>query len=144
MIDQITVMIENRPGRLSDVLTVLSAEQIDLEGITIAESSDFGVCRMILSDPERGKKALEKAGFITRKTEVLAVEVEDEPGSLERVFTLLREEGINLQYVYAFGAKFKGRAMIILKSEENGRSEALLMQAGIHVLTSEELKARLV
>lgn len=143
MIEQTTVMIENRIGRLKDVLTVLSNEKVDLNGISIADSADFGVLRMILSDPARGMQALEKAGFIVKKTQVLAVEVPDKPGALQNVFGVLAANHINIQYVYAFGTKLSGHAMIVVKADENKRAEDLLLSCGCTSLSVMDVNKRL-
>ena len=82
MLQQITAVLENRPGRLSDLLAALAKGGIDLNGISIADSVDFGLCRMILSDPEKGRRILSDAGFIVQSTEVMVLEVNDSPGAV--------------------------------------------------------------
>lgn len=143
MIQQITAFIENRPGRLTDILKVLAAHQIDLNGISIADSSDFGLFRMILSDPEKGQKLLQESGFIVKSTEVLAIDVHDTPGGLLSALESLSQLHINVQYMYAFGTKLSAHAMIILKTDENQRACDALTRAGVEVLSPEEVEKRL-
>lgn len=143
MIQQITAFIENRPGRLTDILTVLAEHQIDLNGISIADSSDFGLFRMILSEPERGQEVLKQNGYIVQSTEVLAIDVHDVPGGLLRALEALSELSINVQYMYAFGTKLSSHAMVILKTDENQRAAARLIEVGVEVLSLEEVEKRL-
>lgn len=143
MIQQITAFIENRPGRLTDILQVLAEHQIDLNGISIADSSDYGLCRMILSDPEKGREVLMENGYIVKSAEVLAIDVHDTPGGLLDALRALSGIGVNVQYMYAFGTKLSDHAMIILKTDENQRAFQALSAAGIEVLSPEEVEKRL-
>ncbi len=143
MIQQVTVFIENRPGRLTDILRVLAEHQIDLNGISIADSADFGLFRMILSDPEKGQDVLKKSGYIVKSTDVLAIDVHDTPGGLLHALESVAAEGINVQYMYAFGTKLSSRAMIIIKTDDNQRTAALLKQIGVDVLSLAEVEKRL-
>ena len=140
---QVTAIVENRPGRLVKILQVLAEHQIDLNGISIAESADFGVFRMILSNPEQGQAVLKEQGFIVKVTQVLAIDVHDVPGGLLEALQVLNRQQINVQYMYAFGSKAKSHAMIILKTDENQSAAALLQSAGIEVLSEEEVEKRL-
>ena len=143
MLQQITAVLENRPGRLSDLLAALAKGGIDLNGISIADSVDFGLCRMILSDPEKGRRILSDAGFIVQSTEVMVLEVNDSPGALQKVFDAISKAGINIQYVYAFGTKLSEKAMIVLKPDDLRQAESVCLQAGAVSLSSEEVEARL-
>lgn len=143
MIIQTTAVLENQPGRLSQLLNALKEAGVDLNGISIAESVDYGLCRMILSDTEAGRTALVKAGFFVQSTQVLAVEVKDRPGALAQVFTDLAGEGINVQYVYAFGTKAEGHAMIIVKPDDIQKAISCLEEAGNKVLSKKEMEERL-
>ncbi len=143
MIQQITAFIENRPGRLTDILKVLAEHGIDLNGISIADSSDFGLFRMILSDPERGQEILKQNGYIVQSTEVLAIDVHDAPGGLLNALESLSQLAINVQYMYAFGTKLSAHAMVILKTDENQRATAALIKAGVDVLSLQEVEKRL-
>ena len=143
MIQQITVFIENRPGRLTDILKVLAKHQIDLNGISIADSSDFGLFRMILSDPEKGQEVLKQSGYIVKSTDVLAIDVHDTPGGLLHALDSIAQKGINVLYMYAFGTKLSSRAMIIIKTDDNQRTTSILTQIGVEVLSLDEVEKRL-
>ena len=143
MIQQITAFIENRPGRLTDILKVLAEHQIDLNGISVADSSDFGLFRMILSDPEKGQQVLQQNGYIVKSSEVLAIDVRDTPGGLLHALESLSQQNINVQYMYAFGTKRSAHAMIILKTDENQRAANTLLQSNVEVLSLEEVEKRL-
>ena len=143
MIQQITAFIENRPGRLTDILKVLAEHQIDLNGISVADSSDFGLFRMILSDPEKGQQVLQQNGYIVKSSEVLAIDVRDTPGGLLHALESLSQQSINVQYMYAFGTKRSAHAMIILKTDENQRASNTLLQSNVEVLSMEEVEKRL-
>ena len=143
MLQQITAVLENKPGRLSGILKTLSEGEIDINGISIADSVDYGLCRMILSDPEKGRRLLSSAGFIVQSTEVMALEVSDNPGSLQQVLETFSLAGINIQYVYAFGTKLSEKAMIILKPDDLHQAEKLCLQAGAKSLSPKDVEARL-
>lgn len=143
MIQQITAFIENRPGRLTDILKVLAEHQIDLNGISVADSSDFGLFRMILSNPEKGQQVLQQNGYIVKSSEVLAIDVRDTPGGLLHALESLSQQNINVQYMYAFGTKLSAHAMIILKTDENQRAANTLLQSNVEVLSLEEVEKRL-
>ena len=117
MIKQTTVVVENTPGRLYEVLKTLSNAEINLNGISIADSTDYGMFRLILSDPVKGQQVLREAGFIVQSTDVLCLSVKDEIGSLQKGLACLAKEQINIQYTYAFGLKAAGKALIIAKTD---------------------------
>ena len=96
---------------------------------------------MILSDPEKGRRLLSSAGFIVQSTEVMALEVSDNPGSLQQVLETFSLAGINIQYVYAFGTKLSEKAMIILKPDDLHQAEKLCLQAGAKSLSPKEVEA---
>ena len=143
MIDQVTAVLENRPGRLSEILKTLADEKVDINGITIADSVDYGLCRMIVSDPEKASAALKAAGFVIKMSTVLAIEIPDVPGALHKSFTILAENAINIQYVYAFGTKLSQKAMIIIKTDDDDKTVSLLKTIGVASLDRAQLEERL-
>ena len=143
MIQQITVFVENRPGRLTHILRVLADHQIDLNGISVADSTDFGLLRLILSDPEKGKEVLKQSGYIVKSSEVMAIDVHDAPGALLQAMDSLSQQNINVQYMYAFGTKLSAHAMIIIKTDDNHRAAEILTQTGVEVLSLKEVEKRL-
>ncbi len=140
---QLSIYVENKPGSLLAVLRVLSEEGIDINGLSVADTTEYGVLRMILSDPDRGEKVLQDAGFVVKITQVLAIDVSDVPGGLYAPMKLLADRDLNVEYVYAFGTKLDHHAMIILKAADTGAAASTLEKGGIHVLSAEEVYERL-
>jgi len=124
---QVSVFVENKPGRLVAMLEVLIAQKVNIRALCIAEGADFGIVRLILSDPAKGAEAIRKAGFTITETTVLQAEMPDEPGGLlETVARPLAEAGINLEYFYAFIEPTPGKANIVLKVNDPDRAEKVL------------------
>lgn len=124
---QVSVFAENRPGRLRDLLAALADAEIGIQALSIADSADFGIIRMILADTEAGQQALRDAGFTVMVNEVLAAEVPDEPGGfLNAIVAPLTDAGINVEYVYAFADNPKEQALVVLKVSDLARAEAVL------------------
>ena len=129
-IKQISVFVENKPGRLASVTEVLYKRGINLRAFTIAEAGDFGIIRMVVDKTEEAYKALKDAGFTVTLTDVLGVEVKDEPGGLYRIAKALGDEGINIEYVYAF--TFGGdKALIILRVDDTNKAIEVLEREGL-------------
>ena len=142
-IQKLSVFVENRPGRLVDVLEVLAAEGLDLNGLSVADTTDFGILRLILSDPARGEKVLKEKGFIVKCTEVLAVDVHDSPGGLLFAIKAMSAVGISVEYMYAFGTKLSNHAMVILKTDDNTKAVNTLKESNVDVLSAIEVQQRL-
>ena len=126
---QVSVFVENKPGRLVAMLEALKADNMNIRALCIAEGADFGIVRMILSDPAKGVEAMRKAGFTITETTVLQAEMPDEPGGLlDTVAKPLAEAGINLEYFYAFIDPSPGKANIVLKVSDPDRAVKVLKQ----------------
>ena len=125
------------------VLKTLAGAKIDLNGLSVADTTEFGVLRLILSDPARGEEVLQEAGFIVKATDVLAIDVNDTPGGLFQIADMLSSHGLNIEYMYAFGTKKDHHAMIIFKTEDNRKAADILKDGGVHVLDSQEVYERL-
>ena len=104
LVNQLSVFMENNEGRLEQVLETLAEGNININSLSLAEATDYGMLRMIVSDPEAGKAALKEKGFMARLTPVLAVDVADEVGQLQVVLTKIKQAGINIEYVYSMKA----------------------------------------
>lgn len=139
-VNQVSIFLENTKGRLAEVTRVLAKEGIDLRALSLADSSDFGVLRIIVADPDRCIKVLKDNGFVARTTEVVAVEVEDRPGGMSRVLDALNEAGLNVEYMYAFVAKAGQNAVVVCKIDERGRALEVLKAKGIRTLSAAELR----
>ncbi|GAH06660.1 unnamed protein product, partial [marine sediment metagenome] len=115
---QISVFLENKIGRLAEITQILGNKEINIRALAIADTTEFGILRMIVDRPQKAYEALEERGFTVSQTEVVVVEVEDKPGGLAQVMAILGKEGINVEYLYAFVAPRGRGALVVLKIEE--------------------------
>lgn len=138
-VQQISVFVENRQGKLVEVLETLSARNIDLRALSIADTADFGILRLIVNKPEEAVKALAEADYVTSVTDVLAVSLEDTPGSLAKVLRILADAAISVEYLYAFVAHGKDKAYVILRVEDNEKAAAVLTKKGISFADSKDI-----
>ncbi|NPV06381.1 MAG: ACT domain-containing protein [Anaerolineae bacterium] len=124
---QISVFLENRPGRLLQLLQVLARAEVNLEALSIADTADFGIARVIVSDPVAAMAAIQEAGLTAATTEVLRVELPDEPGALARhVVEPLAKAGVNVEYIYAYSQRVGDRAVVVLKTDDIEKAEQVL------------------
>jgi len=136
---QISVFLENKIGRLAEITQILGNKEINIRALAIADTTEFGILRMIVDRPQKAYEALEEKGFTVSQTEVVVVEVEDKPGGLAQVMAILGKEGINVEYLYAFVAP-KGRgALVVLKIEEKKATVDLLQEKKVKILSAEEI-----
>ena len=128
-IKQVSVFVENKPGRLSEMLEALRQKGINIRALCVADSSDFGVVRMVLSDAEEGADAIRQAGFTVKTTEIIGIEVPDVPGGLlKSVVEPLAQAGINLEYAYGFIDPTPGKALVAIRVDDIDRAEQALGQ----------------
>ncbi len=126
-IKQISVFVENQPGRLFDMLRVLDKAGMNMRALSVSETAEFGIVRMILADPEAGAEALRKAGFTTRHDWIISAEIPDVPGGLvNTVIEPLAKSGVNIKYFYAFLEPVPGKARIVLKVDDMEKAEKIL------------------
>jgi len=126
-IKQVSVFLENRPGHMANMLRALDAAKVDIRALSVADTADFGIARLILSDTEKGLQALRETGFTASTTEVLRADVPDEPGGLlHEVIEPLAAAGINLEYLYAFVDQPQGKAMVVAKVSDLERAVEVL------------------
>ncbi|HHT16805.1 MAG TPA: ACT domain-containing protein [Papillibacter sp.] len=138
-VEQISVFVENRQGKLVEVLETLSANNIDLRALCIADTADFGILRLIVNKPEEAVRVLQQAECATSVTQVLAVSLDDTPGSLARVLRILADAAISVEYLYAFVAHGKDKAYVILRVEDNEKAAAVLTKKGISFADSKDI-----
>jgi hypothetical protein len=119
-IQQISVFLENKTGRLADVTRLIADAGVNIRAISIADTADFGILRLIVDKPAEAAEAISRGGFTTRMTEVLAIEIPDQPGSLAKVMELFKETGVNIEYLYASLEKDCSTAAVIFKVEDIG------------------------
>lgn len=132
-VKQISIFLENKSGRLAAVTRLLGEAGINIRALSIADTSDFGILRLIVNDPARAYATLKDAGFTVSETDVIAVEIPDRPGGLSEVLDLLHENGINVEYLYAFVSHASGTALVLLKVRGIDRAVELLKANGITV-----------
>lgn len=138
-VKQITVFLENKCGRLASVAEVIGDEEINIRAFSVADTTDFGILRLIVSDPERTYDVLQKAQYAVRLTDVIAAQIPDHPGGLAQVLSLMEEAGINIEYLYAFVAQVSGDALVVFRVENSKVAEQLMLGKGIKVLSGEEV-----
>lgn len=136
---QISIFLENRKGRLWKALNILSNANINIRALSIADTSEFGILRMIVPEPEQAKDILEEANFVVKVNEVIAVGVSDKPGGLETVLELLNKSDINVEYLYAFVEKKGEKAMVVIRTEDIDAGVTALEKGGITLMSSEEV-----
>ena len=128
--EQISIFIENKAGRLSDVTGILAQAGINIRALAVADTSDFGVLRLIVNDNAKAEESLKKSGFTVRKTRVVAVEVDDSPGGLHNILNVLKDAGINVEYMYAFIQQSGDRAIMIFRFDQRKRRSRCCWQKG--------------
>lgn len=126
IVKQVSVFIENKPGRLNDVADILGANGIDISALSLADTDEYGVVRMILSDPERAKEVLCEGGLVAKVTETLAVAIDDVPGGFSRALHNLTDGGIEIKYMYACISRIDGKALMIISVDDLAAAEKRL------------------
>ena len=139
-IKQISVFLENRPGMLDAMTVVLAEAGIDLRALSLAETKDFGIVRMIVDDVYDTMTVLKDEGYVCQITKVLTVEMKDEPGALGDILSILGEQNINLEYTYAFLTRQRDKAYLIIKVADNKAAAKLLADHGVKVVCQDELE----
>jgi len=139
MIKQISVFLENKSGRLAAVTKVLGLNDIDISALSIADTTDFGILRLIVNKPDMAEKALNENGFTVSITEVIAISIPDKPGGLATALEVLQNESISIEYTYAFVGKREGEALVILRTDNQQKAMEVLKKNNIKVLTEEEV-----
>jgi hypothetical protein len=139
-ITQLSVYLDNRAGVLADLTEYLGAEGINIRALSVAESRDFGVIRMIVPDPSRVAELLGKKGYNLQKVDVLALRVADEPGGLGKALRTLVDENMNVEYLYTFLDKSGGQAVVILRVDNLDFARAVLVKKGFSLLSQEDVR----
>ncbi len=140
-VEQISIFLENKSGRLADVTDVLAKKGINIRALSLADTVDFGILRLIVNDLEKTKKLLKDSGFTVGQNEVVAVEMPDQPGGLAGILAILQKSGVNVEYMYAFIQKCEGKAVLIFRFDEIDQAIDVLQKAGIRILKREEVCA---
>lgn len=138
-VKQISIFVENKPGQLRELTKLLEKNKIDIRALSIAETEDFGVLRIIVDDSYKTVCVLKEADYICSVTKVLAVEIPDRPGALVKVLDILGDSGINLEYTYAFITRKKNSAYMIFRVADNQKAIEVLNKNGVKPICQEEL-----
>jgi hypothetical protein len=140
-VEQISIFLENKAGRLAEVTRILGEGGINIRALSLADTSDFGILRLIVNDHEKAKKILKEHGFTVGRTEVVAVEVEDRPGGLSSILQILYEAGINVEYMYAFVQQSGKNAVLIFRFDDVNAAADVLTRNGVTIIRGEKLYA---
>lgn len=138
-IKQISVFVENKKGRLAEITEALAAHQIDISAMSIADTTDFGILRLIVNRPDEAESVLRELGFAVKTTQVIAIEVKNQPGGLAAALKKLNEEYISIEYMYSFVTKTAGEALVIMRVESPEQAVAALDSIGVRALSQEEV-----
>ncbi|NLK67681.1 MAG: ACT domain-containing protein [Clostridiaceae bacterium] len=140
LIKQISIFLENKLGRLAKVTRILGENNIDICALSVADTTDFGILRLIVDRPDEAKQVLADNGFTVSINDVIAIEVEDKPGGLAKTLSVLDDKGISIEYMYAFvGNSNSNNALVIFRVEQPERALEILKNEDVHVKSPEEL-----
>jgi len=141
-IRQMSVFLENKVGRIMELTEVLGQNQINIRALSLADTSDFGILRMIVNDIEKAMKVLRERGFIVKESYVVAAEVPDRPGGLASVLKILGKRGINVEYMYAFFEQPEDKALLIFRFDNPDEAVKALLEGGISISGEEKLRVK--
>lgn len=140
-VEQISIFLENKAGRLAEVSRILAEAGINIRALSLADTSDFGILRLIVNQTAKAKEVLKEHGFTVGKTDVVAVEVTDRPGGLHNILDILYKSNVNVEYMYAFVQQSGSNAVIIFRFDNLDEAVRLLQENGIKVIKGEDLYA---
>ncbi len=140
-LEQIAIFLENKAGRLAEITQILAEHGINIRAMSLADTADFGILRLIVNDTDRACQVLRDAGFTVGRTEVVVVAVPDRPGGLASVLNTLTEAELNVEYMYAFSQKSGDTGLLIFRIEDLDRARSVLQAAGHRLLSGEEVSA---
>ena len=140
-VEQISIFIENKSGRLSEVTAILFESEINILALTLLDTSDFGVMRLIVDKTELAVRSLKDNGFTVSKTEVVAVQVADRPGGLHHILSIIKETGINLEYMYDYVRHINNDAILIIRFDDMENATQALREHGVRVIDADTLFA---
>ena len=138
-IKQLTVFVENKQGSVVSITDTLSKKNINLRALSIAETQDFGILRLIVNDEATAEMILKEEGYLIKITDVVGVKIGDEPGKLSEALKVLDDNKINMEYLYAFMARTEKHAYVVIRVEDNGAAETALTEAGFKIVTEADI-----
>lgn len=136
---QLTIFVENKQGTLVDITDTLAKHNVNIRALSIADTQDFGILRLIVNDNDTALKTLADEGYLIKTTDVVGVKIGDEPGKLSKALNVLDENSINMEYLYAFMSRTEKHAYVVLRVADNAAAEAALEKAGFHLITDADV-----
>lgn len=134
-VKQLSIFIENKEGRIAEVTSILAHANVNIRAISLADTSDFGVLRMIVNDAEVARDALKEEGFTVGETDVVAIKVEDKPGGLHRILHIIEAAGLNVEYMYALARIIDDSAVMLFRFDQTDKAIEVLTQNNLPVIT---------
>lgn len=138
-VEQISIFLENKSGRLAEVTKILGDNQIDISALSIADTTDFGILRLIVNNPEKAVHVLKEKGFTVSSTSVIAIGIQDRPGGLSKALEILDQAKIGIEYMYAFVGKAEEEAMVLLRVEDPTKAVETLRTNDVSVLSAKQV-----
>lgn len=139
-INQLNVFVENKQGALVEITGALAKSEINIRALSIADTEEFGILRLIVSDVKTAQELLEELGYLVKTTQVVGVKIGDAPGKLSKALEVLDTERINVEYLYAFMARTERHAYVVLRVADNTHAESALEAAGFHIITDADIE----
>ena len=136
---QVTVFVQNKPGALVAITDTLAAHNVNIRALSIADTQEFGILRLIVNDNDTALKTLTEEGYLLKTTDVVGVKIGDQPGKLSGALAVLDKAGINMEYLYAFMARTEKHAYVVLRVADNAAAEAALEAADYHIITDADV-----
>jgi hypothetical protein len=139
-ITQISIFLENRKGRLYDVCSLLGRSDVNIRALTIAETESFGVLRIVVDKSDLAIKLLRDNHFVANFTDVVAIEVPDQPGGLASILKIFADNDVNIEYMYGFVEKFSDKALLVMRFEDTDFAQQILAKHNIHVVAEKDIQ----
>ncbi|MBQ3202986.1 MAG: acetolactate synthase [Clostridia bacterium] len=140
MLKQLTVFVENKQGALVDITDTLAANHVNLRALSIADTQDFGLLRLIVNDNDTAASVLQEKGYVLKITDVIGVKIGDQPGKLSTALSVLAQAGVNVEYLYAFMARTEKHAYVVIRPTDNAAAEKALEAASFHLITNADVE----
>ena len=141
-VKQLSVFVENKFGRISEIINALAENSIDISALSLADTSEFGILRLIVDKPELAVDVLKEEGVIVKISDILAIAIDDTPGGLAKALNVLTEANVVIEYMYAFIGKADGKAMTVIRVDDEPKAIEALKNGGVALLTTEDISAR--
>lgn len=141
-VKQLSVFVENKFGKISEIINALAKNEIDISALSLADTSEFGILRLIVDKPELAVDVLKAEGVIVKLSDVLAIAIDDAPGGLAKALSVLTEANVVIEYMYAFIGKADGKAMTVIRVDDEEKAIDALNKGGITLLTADDISAR--